>query len=277
MSASIDLKGQVVVVTGGGRGLGQAIARGLAAAGASVAVAARSEDELQETVTAIEQSGGRAIAITTDVTDWRAVEHMAQVTEQQLGPIDLLVNNAGVIGAFGPTWEVDPDEWWQILDVNVRGVLLCTRAILPGMVRRRRGRIINVSSGAGRFAIPYASAYVASKTALIRLTESLAVEAKEHQIAAFALDPGTVRTAMSQYILEDPLGQKWAPWFAEIFKEGRDSPAEASADLVLFLASGQADALSGCFFHIRDNMPELVGRAEQIQQNQRYTLRVNTE
>ena len=144
-----DLRGQVAIVTGGGRGLGRTFAHALAAAGAAVAVVARSSDELAEVVASIRELGRRATAITGDVTDRQAVEHVVHETERQLGPVDLLVNNAAILRTPGPLWEVDPDEWWRTMEVNVRGPFLCARAVLPGMIERGRGRIINVASGAG--------------------------------------------------------------------------------------------------------------------------------
>ena len=151
----IDLGGQVAIVTGGGRGIGSAIAQKLTKAGAAVAVVARSEDQLAETVTLIEGAGGRAIALPVDVTDQQAVERAVAETEQQLGPVDLLVNNAGVPGPPGPLWESDSGEWWWCIEVNLRGPFLCSRAVLPGMVARGRGRIITTASGFGLGPLSY--------------------------------------------------------------------------------------------------------------------------
>ena len=141
--------------------------------------------------------------------------------------MDLLVNNAGLAGPIGPTWETDPDDWWRCLEVNLRGPMLCSRAVLPGMIARGGGRIVNVASGAGTFAIPYLGAYVTSKTALIRFTEILALETGQHGVKVFAIEPGTVRTAMAEYALESEEGQRWLPWFAEIFKRGRGRAAQS--------------------------------------------------
>ncbi len=273
-SADISLAGQVAIITGGGRGLGRAMALALSGAGALVAVAARSEDQLKDTVTDIENRGGRTIALVVDVTDHDAVTGMVQETEQQLGPVDLLVNNAGVIQPIGPTWEVDPDEWWKNLDINVRGPFLCAREVLPGMIRRKCGRIVNVASYAGTISIPYGSAYVVAKTALIRFSENLAAETKEHNVQVFAIDPGTVRTAMAEYLLESEPGRRWAPWFRTIFDDGNDVSAERSAQLVLSLASGRADALSGCFLSVYDDLPELARRAEELRKNEQHILRL---
>jgi NAD(P)-dependent dehydrogenase (short-subunit alcohol dehydrogenase family) len=271
-----ELTGQVAIITGGGRGLGQAIAQTLAEAGATVVVAARSAGQLQETVALIEQQGGRAFAFEVDVTDQETVQRMVAEVERTLGAVDLLLNNAGVAPPIGPIWEVDAEEWWRCLDVNLRGPFLCTRAVLPGMIARRRGRILNMASVAGLGAIAYLSAYVVSKTALIRFTENLAMETQEYSIKAFAIEPGTVRTAMSEHGCNSEAGQKWIPWFRQIFEEGRDDPLEEVTRLVLALASGQADVLSGRTLSIADDLAELVKQTEAIEQDNLYTLKLDT-
>jgi NAD(P)-dependent dehydrogenase (short-subunit alcohol dehydrogenase family) len=257
----IDLAGQVAIVTGGGRGIGRAIALGLASAGASVAVVARSPNQIVETVEDIVRRGGRAVAEPADVSEPEAIGRMVREVERALGPVDLLVNNAGSAGPLGPVAEIDPGEWWRCQEVNVRGPLLCTRTVLAGMVARRRGRIVNVASGAGTIAIPYLSAYVVSKTALIRFTEVLAAEVAEHGVRVFAIEPGTVRTAMAEYALDSEAGRTWLPWFRDIFEQGRDVPPECAARLVTLLASGRVDALSGRFFTVADNVLGMAERA----------------
>jgi len=258
---AINLAGQVAIVTGGGRGIGKAIAMALARADASVAVVARSGDQLAGTAKEITEAGGRAISVTADVSDPGAVERMVVEVEKSLGSVDLLVNNAGLPGPIGRTWETDPDDWWRCLEVNLRGPMLCSRAVLPGMITREGGRIVNVASGAGTFAIPYLGAYVTSKTALIRFTEIVALEAGVHGVMVFAIEPGTVRTTMTEYALKSEEGQRWMPRFVEIFKRGEDVPPNHAADLVVMLASGRADSLSGRFFTIKDDVVGLVERA----------------
>src|SRR5262245_52379516 len=130
------LTGQVAIVTGGGRGIGKAIALGLAKAGCSVAVVARAHDQLAETVKQVTQPGSRAISVTADDSDPDAVQKMVLEVEETLGSVDLLVNNAGLAGPIGPTWETAPDDWWRCLEVNLRGPMLCSRAVLPGMITR---------------------------------------------------------------------------------------------------------------------------------------------
>jgi NAD(P)-dependent dehydrogenase (short-subunit alcohol dehydrogenase family) len=266
------LVGQVALVTGGGRGIGRAVAEALAAAGAAVMVTARSSDQLAETESCIEAAGGRVVALPTDVADPAAVAGLVAAAERRLGPIDLLVNNAGTSGTPGPLWEADPDEWWRCLEVNLRGPMLCARAVLPGMVARRRGRIVNVASSSATFAMPYLSAYFASKTALVRLTEVLALEAREHGVGVFALDPGSVRTAMSQASLGSPAGQRWLPGLADHPRIG----PEPAARLCLRIAAGDADALSGRYISVHDDLDALIRRAQQVSEGDLYTLRLCT-
>jgi NAD(P)-dependent dehydrogenase (short-subunit alcohol dehydrogenase family) len=269
-----DMGGQVAVVTGGGRGLGRAFAQALAAVGCAVGVIARSADELAETVASIAEFGGQARAFPADVTDAPAVAAAFTAIEQSLGPIDLLVNNAGVIGPLGPFAQSSVDDWWRAIDVNLRGQILCAHLVLPGMIARRRGRIINIASGGGATMLPYFSAYVTSKAALIRFAECLAVEVKPHGIAVFAMGPGTVRTRMSEYSLNSPEGRTWLPWFRDIFTEGRDLPAARPAALLLALASGRADGLSGCFLQPSDDLDRVIAVAATVQQAKLYTMQV---
>src|SRR6185312_13256396 len=194
--------------------------------------------------------------------------------QQSLGEVDVLVNNAGVLKPFGPLWENDADEWWRNMEVNVRGPLLCSKAVLPQMIGRRRGRIINISSGVGATAAPHYSGYVVSKTALLRFTECLALETAAHGVSVFAVSPGTVRTAMTEYSLNSEEGQRWLPWFRRIFEEEMDVPVERPAKLVLDLASGKADALSGRMISVFDDLDLLCSHAREIQQQDLYCLRL---
>jgi NAD(P)-dependent dehydrogenase (short-subunit alcohol dehydrogenase family) len=199
---------------------------------------------------------------------------MTNAVERALGPVDLLVNNAGLAGPIGPTWEAEPEAWWRCLEVNLRGPMLACRAVLPAMIARGRGRIVNVASGAGTWAIPYLGAYVTSKTALIRLTEVLAAETAAHGIPLFAIEPGTIRTAMAESTLESDAVRRWLPWLRDVFDQGRDVAPEQAVRLVLLLASGRADALSGRFLTIADDVLELAQRALRGELDDGLTLRL---
>jgi NAD(P)-dependent dehydrogenase (short-subunit alcohol dehydrogenase family) len=238
---------------------------GLAENGWGVAIAARSADELDETA---KLSKGRMLAVATDVADASAVKALVQRVEQSLGPVTLLINNAGTGTPLGPFWENDPVEWWRCQEVNVRGPMLLCREIVPGMVARRAGCIINVASGAGTNTFPDLSAYVVSKTALIRFSEQLALELKPHGVSVFPIRPGVVRTRM----LEESRGR--LPFIQQFLDRGVDVPPEVPARLVLKLASGCADSLSGRLFSIDDDVDEMVQRAEEIHASDRYLLRM---
>jgi NAD(P)-dependent dehydrogenase (short-subunit alcohol dehydrogenase family)/ketosteroid isomerase-like protein len=272
-STEIDLTGQVALVTGAGRGIGKAIAFAVSRAGASVAICARSEEEISVTAKQLAADKGHALAIRADVSVRLDVERMVAQVEREMGPVDVLVNNAGVHGPIGPLVATDPDEWWRTMNVNLRGPLYCSRAVLPKMVERGRGRVVNVSSGAGFAAWPMVSSYSVSKAALYRLTENLAAETKQQGVQVFAISPGLVRTAMSEdgpSCGEPSVEQIFQDWF----DAGADIPAERAAELVVYLASGEADALSGRCLDVHYDVRDMVARAHEIQQRDLYVMRL---
>ena len=268
------LAGRVALVTGAGRGLGQVMAGHLAAAGMRVALLARSGAELKMVADTIDVSGSVTLPLVADVTDPDAVERAVAEAEAALGPVDLLVNNAGNGAVPGPIWEADPARWWRGFEVNLLGVFLCTRAVLQRMIPRGAGRIVNVSSQAGNRAVPYASSYSTSKAALTRLTEIVAAETAAHGVRVFALEPGTVRTAMTEELLQGEAGRTWLPWYRAAFDEGRDAPPEDAARLVVRLARGDADALSGRFLSRADDLDALVAQADELARGERLVLRL---
>jgi 3-oxoacyl-[acyl-carrier protein] reductase len=199
---------QIALVTGAGRGLGRAFALALAQHGMRVAVASRGKYDLEATAAALRAAGTEAIAIPTDVTDAGAVRNMVAVAEDKLGPIDLLVNGAGVASPIGPTWEINSNDWWRNVEVNLRGPMLCSNAVIPGMIARRRGHIVNIASGAGAASFPYMSAYVTAKAALIRFTEILADELQQHGVTVSAIEPGTLGTAIAVALKKSETGER---------------------------------------------------------------------
>jgi len=269
---AVDLTGKVALVTGGGRGLGRHMAQKLAEAGAAVAITGRTASSLDETVEAIRVAGGNAIAIAADVTERVAVERVVEEIENQLGAVDVLVNNAAIVDPLGPVAEVDPDAWWHLMEVNLRGPFLCARAVLPSMIQRKQGVIMNVASNGAYNTVANVTAYCASKAALVRFTDCLAAEVKEHNVATFSVHPGIVRTDMTEILIQS----KYLPGVADFFAAGRDVPPELPANLIVFLASGQANRLSGRFIEATDNLLDMLQRADEILQNDLYMLRLRT-
>jgi NAD(P)-dependent dehydrogenase (short-subunit alcohol dehydrogenase family) len=249
-----ELSGRVALVTGGGRGIGRGIALELAAAGMRVAVAARTVDQVQATA---EEIGG--LALTLDVTDASSVGHCVEETERRLGPIDLLVANAGISPHEPSAWELPTEDWWRAHEVNVRGVYLSCRAVIPGMLERGRGRIVVTGSGAAYLPGAKATAYTSSKAAVARFAETLANEL-EGRIPVFLLSPGLVRTEMTEGRFPDD-----APW----------TPPECAPRLVRALASGRFDRLSGRYLHAEHDPPEeLERRIEQILEDDLNAIRL---
>jgi NAD(P)-dependent dehydrogenase (short-subunit alcohol dehydrogenase family) len=273
---AIRLDGQVALVTGAGRGIGRAIALALADAGASVAVCARSEHEVSRTAREIAEHDGHPLAVRADVSNRHDVESMVAQVEAEMGLVDLLVNNAGSIGTVGPLAETDPDEWWHTLEVNLRGPLYCSRAVLPGMLARRNGRIVNVSSGAGFTPRPMLSAYAVSKAALTRFSENLAVETRPYGVQVFTILPGLVRTTMSEGALsaDEPSVRQS---FGSAFASGAEVPPEKAARLVVYLASGHADALTGRFVHVNADVRKMIANVSDIEARDLYVLRQRTD
>ncbi len=269
-----QLAGQAAIVTGAGRGIGRAIAQALAAAGAAVAVVARTEEQVAETVTLIEGAGGRALALTADVTKWNSVKRMAEQAKQGLGPIDVLVNDAGSHGVIAPIWEADPEQWWYDVEVNLLGTFLCTRAVLPGMIARRQGTIINLSGGRATCPSPAISAYISSKTAVVRFTECLAEEVREYGIRAYAMGPGLVVTKLTEPLINTAAGQRWHPTVGARVAAGENVPPERAGQLALFLAADASTELSGRLIEIYDDTAELTRRGPEIQRDDLYVLRV---
>jgi len=278
---SATLEGETVLVTGAGRGIGRAVAEALAAAGAAVAVMARSTDQVDDAARSINQSGGRAIALSGDVTNALDVQAAVAETERQLGAVSVLVSNAGITGPFAPIWDADPDEWWRTQEVHLHGAFLCTRAVYPGMVARGGGRIIIVSSRAAERGGANLSAYQIAKAAQLRFTESLAAEGAEAGIRAFVVHPGFVDTQFAIEPLQRQDAQKYAPEFVARLRELRrdasqGTPISRVAELCVFLASGQGDALSGRYLRVEEDWREVMRKAPLIQQNDLYTLRLRT-
>jgi NAD(P)-dependent dehydrogenase (short-subunit alcohol dehydrogenase family) len=193
------LSGQVAVVTGAGRGIGAAIARTLAGLGARAVVCGRSRAPLEATATAIQNAGGESSVMECDVGDRRSVESLAERVERTFGRVDILVNNAGVGGSGGPLHQLAPEVWDQVLNTNLRGAYYCIRSFAPLMIRARGGHIINISSIAGKNALPNGAAYAASKWGLNGLSYSVAEELRAYNIRVSVICPGSTHTEFSPH------------------------------------------------------------------------------
>ncbi|BDD08886.1 3-ketoacyl-ACP reductase [Fulvitalea axinellae] len=192
-----SLKGKNALITGAGKGIGKAVALALANEGANVALMARTTADIEKVAKEAEAMGVKAVAVSADVSDINSVSKAEQALQELFGPVDILINNAG-IGRFGKFLELAPEEWAQVIQVNLMGVYYVTRAFLPGMIERKSGDIINISSTAGLKGAPVTSAYSASKFAVMGLTESLMQEVRKHNIRVTALTPSTVATDMAK-------------------------------------------------------------------------------
>jgi len=208
MCATFRLDAQVALVTGGGRGIGKAIALALAAEGVSVAVASRTLSELQEVAALAEQLGAKALPIQADVTKADEVDRMIARTESSLGPLDLLVNNAGRL-PLATILETSEEDWDKTTAVNLKAAFLCSKAALARMAERRRGRIIIISSLAGKKPYPGQSAYCASKHGLEGFAKVLAIEAKEYNVRVQVVSPGGVNTKLTRDARKDVDVSEW--------------------------------------------------------------------
>ena len=270
---SEHLRGNVALVTGGGRGLGRGFAQALASAGSAVAVTARTESQVNETVNTINDEGGRAIGFPVDVTDQGGMNNIINTVESKFGPIDILVNNAGVVTPSGWDWEIEPDVWWRSMEINLKGPYICTRAILPGMISRRQGRIVNISSAGAYTVHPYVTSYCAAKAALSHFTRCLAPAVQEFGISVFAYAPGYVRTGVTEYLsASSDMPEGYTERFQQRFDEGLDDSMEDAVNKLIFLLSGKADALTGRHISINDSEEELLSGIDTILADNLYTL-----
>lgn len=235
--------GRVALVTGAGRGIGRAIALRLAEHGDAVAIGDIREDDAGETATAIEELGGRAVALALDVTDSGSVENAVEETLGLLGPVEILVNNAGW-DEMHPFLETDEPFWDRVIEVNYKGCLRMTRAALPGMVERRWGRIVNIGSDAGRVGSSFESVYSGTKGAVIAFTKTIAREHARSGVTANTVCPGPTDTPMLAEVAADQ-GEKVLEAMKRAIPMKRLATPEDIATAVAFFASDEADYITG--------------------------------
>jgi len=255
------LQGQVAIVTGGGRGIGRAIARRFAREGSAVVITARTEAEIQQVVAEIEGAGGRASAVTADLACEADSEKIIRTAQKAFGAIHILVNNAATYGPVQPVEKWSAQQWDQVMAVNLRAPMLLSRLVLPEMYERKAGSILNISTVGAKVAFGLSAAYTASKAGLIGLTRVLAAEGARKGVRVNALCPGPVtETRMSR-----DLAREFAAHFqsgadetlkrmVEGILQGRPQTAEEVASAALFLVSDQARAITGQTLNVDGGM-----------------------
>ena len=267
------LDGRVALITGGGRGIGRAIALAYAAEGARLSLSARTASELEETARLVrKQSGSDVITVVADVSSREQVNAAAALTLERYGVIDVLVNNAGNIGPVGRVWDNDPEDWAHTIAVHLMGVFYGCHAVLPAMLERGQGRIVNMSGVGG----PNMSAYDAAKTSIVNLTENLALELADTPITVNAISPGSIHTRMWEETrdLALAIGDTATYERGVQVTSGQGASIERAAELAVFLGSDDCGRLSGRLIRaFADRFEEFGSQADQIMASEAYLLR----
>ena len=267
------LQGHVALITGGGRGIGRAIARAYAAEGAKLGLAARTEPELQATAAEIRTEFGSEVAtVVTDVRDLGQVEHAVAHATDRLGPIDVMVNNAGNTGEIGPLWKLDPERWGNVISVHVLGTYYGCRAVIPGMLERGRGRIVNMAGVGG----PNDTSYDAAKTAIVNITENLSVELAGTGITVNAISPGSIHTRMWEEVRDMALAAGDMDMYEKGVEvtSGGGASIERAAQLAVMLGSDACGGLSGRLIRAAlDTFEDIPARVDEIMSSDALLLR----
>jgi NAD(P)-dependent dehydrogenase (short-subunit alcohol dehydrogenase family) len=240
-----DLGGRVALVTGGSKGLGQAIARALAGAGADLAIASRTLSDLEKVADELRQTGRRVLPVAADVADEESVRSMVAQVLGHLGRIDILVNNAGIEGQ-GAVIDMDADAWDRVMHVNLRGPMLCCKHVGPHMLERRQGKVINVASVLATRVARFMSPYLASKAGLVQLTRALALEWIRSNVQVNAICPGYFLTPMNEEFFRTPAGDK----LRSRLPIGRLGDPREIEGAVVFLASGATSYVTGTTLYV---------------------------
>jgi NAD(P)-dependent dehydrogenase (short-subunit alcohol dehydrogenase family) len=271
----MQLENRVALITGAGRGIGRAIALAYAKEGAKLALAARTRRDLEQTAQQAQALGASTCVVPVDVSDPTQVEDMVRQTVAQFATIDILVNSAGMAGPVGPLPDNDLTAWMQTIQVNLIGTYLCCRAVLP-MMQQHRGKIINLSGAGASNAWRHLSAYGASKVAVVRLTETLALELEGRNIQVNALGPGSIHTQMWEELRDRAHAAGDAQLYAlgQRVTSGGGASLERAAALAVFLASDASGALSGRLISaVTDDFPNLPTQIPRIMASDALTLR----
>jgi NAD(P)-dependent dehydrogenase (short-subunit alcohol dehydrogenase family) len=275
---SLPLAGRAAIITGASDGLGREIARAYVRAGANVVICARDADRLEKSRAELLQlsRGGDVVAVAADVSDPADVERLATEALARFPQVHALVNNAGVYGPFGPIESVDWRAWAQAIEINLYGSVLMARAVIPHFKQHRYGKIIQLSGGGATNPLPRISAYAASKAAVVRFAESLALEVEEFGIDVNAIAPGSLNTHMMDQLMAagpDAVGPAFYERMKKIADDG-GAPLEKGAALAVFLASPASDRITGRLLSaVWDDWSELPDRLEALKGTDVYTLR----
>jgi NAD(P)-dependent dehydrogenase (short-subunit alcohol dehydrogenase family) len=269
-----NFQNKVAIVTGAGRGIGRALAVEFAKNGMKVVCVSRTQAQIEETVSIIENMKGKAIGIQCDVTIAEQVEMMVNKTVEVFGSIDILFNNAGSFNAIGAVWEVDPTVWWKDVKTNLFGSMLCSRAVLKVMFAKNEGIIINMNGGGAASPLMGGSGYGSSKAALLRLTDTLAAELAKinSNILVFAMGPGFVKTEMTLLQLQEQ-GQKWLPGCKEALDQGNYRQPEDCAIATMKLLRIANKYLCGRVFGVDTDFDEIEKRCKEIEEKDLLVIR----
>jgi len=273
-----SLKGRTAFITGGSRGLGEAIAQGFLEAGANVAICARSAKELDQTEQRLSEkfSGQRVKAFTLDVTDLSAVTECLAAVLKGFGDLHVLVNNAGVYGPMGSLWLTSAEEWDAALRINIQGSLYPIRAVIPYFLKKGYGKIIQISGGGATSPLPRITAYAASKAAIVRLAESVAQDLKGTGIDVNSIAPGALNTKMMEDLLKagpELVGKEFFSKMKNASEQG-GTPLEVGARLAVFLASKESDGITGRLISAPwDRWEDWPKHLAELDKSDAYTLR----
>ena len=272
----MELRDKVSIITGGGSGIGKAIATAFAKEGSHLVLASRTASELEATKREIGNlSAARVEIFPADISQPKQVKGLVDFTLKKFATIDVLVNCAGIYGPIGLAIDIDSEKWLQAIHINLYGTFLCIKAALPTMIENGKGKIINLSGGGATSPFPRFSAYAASKAAVVGLTGTLAEEVKEYNIDINAIAPGAVNTRLLEQVLQagEAAGKDFLAKSIKQKKEGGTSP-EMTAELAVFLASSQSDGLTGRLISaVWDNWREFPQHLSEIMSSDIYTLR----
>ena len=274
----MTIRGKVAIITGAGKGIGRGIARAYTSEGAMLVLVSRTLAQVEDAADEARAAGAQASALAVDVSKPDDVRRMVEHTLERFSRVDVLVNNAAILGPVGPLHLNDAEHWAQAVNINVTGLMLCCHAVLPHMIEQGGGKIINLSGAGVTRASETISAYGTTKAAVVRFTETLALEMLPHNVSVNALGPGQIDTdLLDPMASEDSLIEPAMGAMVRRTKSGRGAPLEEAAALAVWLASDASDGLSGRLISAtQEDWRELGPRIPQIMASDLYTLRFNS-